>query len=114
MCAIRDGHSRRVLGHVIADHIGADMVCDAIDRVVAARGEGVEGTVLHSDRGGEFTSGLTAKACHRHRPGVRRRGPSGSPTSSGEIRARRDFRKEPSSARRALRIAWTSTTSVIL
>jgi putative transposase len=67
LCAIRDGHSRRVLGYSIADHIGADMVCEAIDRAVATRGGRCEGTVLHSDRGGEFTAALTAKACHRHK-----------------------------------------------
>jgi transposase InsO family protein len=66
LCAIRDGHSRRVLGHVVADHVGADMVCDAIDAAVACRGRGVAGTVLHSDRGGEFTASLTAQACGRH------------------------------------------------
>jgi transposase InsO family protein len=66
LCAIRDGHSRRVLGHVVADHIGADMVCQAIDAAVACRGNGVSGTVLHSDRGGEFTAALTAQACARH------------------------------------------------
>jgi putative transposase len=65
LCAIRDGHSRRVLGHVVADHIGADMVCEAIDAAVACRG-GVAGTVLHSDRGGEFTAALTVQACARH------------------------------------------------
>jgi transposase InsO family protein len=65
-CAIRDGHSRRVLGHVVADHIGADMVCQAIDAAVACRGGDVAGTVLHSDRGGEFTAGLTVQACVRH------------------------------------------------
>lgn len=63
LCAIRDGHSRRVLGHVVADHIGADMVCQAIDAAVACRGGDVAGTVLHSDRGGEFTAALTATAC---------------------------------------------------
>ena len=63
LCAIRDGHSRRVLGHVVADHIGADMVCQAIDAAVACRGGDVAGTVLHSDRGGEFTASLTVKAC---------------------------------------------------
>jgi putative transposase len=66
LCAIRDGHSRRVLGHVVAVHIGADMVCEAIDAAVACRGGGVVGTVLHSDRGGEFTAALTARACDRH------------------------------------------------
>jgi putative transposase len=66
LCAIRDGHSRRVLGHVVADHIGADMVCQAIDAAVAGRGHDVAGTVLHSDRGGEFTAALTAQACARH------------------------------------------------
>jgi transposase InsO family protein len=70
LCAIRDGHSRRVLGHVVADHIGADMVCEAIDTAVAGRGRGVAGTVLHSDRGGEFTAALTATACAEY--GLRR------------------------------------------
>lgn len=66
LCAIRDGHSRRVLGYVMADHIGADMVCQAIDAAVACRGRDVAGTVLHSDRGGEFTAGLTVAACAAH------------------------------------------------
>jgi putative transposase len=66
LCAIRDGHSRRVLGHVVADHIGADMVREAIDAAVAGRGRGIAGTVLHSDRGGEFTAALTATACAEH------------------------------------------------
>lgn len=70
LCAIRDGHTRRVLGYSITDHIGADMVTAAIDHAVATRGGRVEGTILHSDRGGEFTAGLTALACSRH--GLRR------------------------------------------
>lgn len=66
VCAIRDGHSRRVLGHSVADHIGADTVCQAIDAAVACRGRSVAGTVLHSDRGGEFTAALTEKTCAAH------------------------------------------------
>lgn len=66
LCAIRDGHSRRVLGYVVADHIGADMVCQAIDAAVSGRGRSVAGTVLHSDRGGEFTATLTMKSCAAH------------------------------------------------
>ena len=70
LCAIRDGHSRKVLGHSISDHISAEMVTDAIDAAVAARSGGCRGTILHSDRGGEFTAHLTAQACFRH--GLRR------------------------------------------
>lgn len=70
LCAIRDGHSRKVLGYSISDHIGAEMVTTAIDAAVAARGGRCRGTILHSDRGGEFTAHLTAQACFRH--GLRR------------------------------------------
>lgn len=66
LCAIRDGHSRRVLGHVVAENINAGMVCKAIAAAVKGRGRGVAGTVLHSDRGGEFTATLTARACENH------------------------------------------------
>jgi transposase InsO family protein len=66
LCAIRDGHSRRVLGHVVAEHIGADMVCQAIDSAVACRGGSVAGTVPHSDRGGVFTATFTVKARTAH------------------------------------------------
>ncbi|GAA3690741.1 IS3 family transposase [Lentzea roselyniae] len=70
LCAIRDGHSRRVLGYSVADHIGAGMVTTAIEAAVAVRGGDCRGTVLHSDRGGEYTAHLTAQACSRH--GLRR------------------------------------------
>lgn len=70
LCAIRDGHSRKVLGYSIADHIGADMVTEAIDAAVAGRGGRCRGVILHSDRGGEFTAHLTAQACFRY--GLRR------------------------------------------
>jgi transposase InsO family protein len=53
LCAVRGGHSRKVLGYSISDHIGAEMVTDAIDAAVAARGGRCRGTILHSDRGGE-------------------------------------------------------------
>ncbi|WP_227997118.1 IS3 family transposase [Nocardia australiensis] len=66
LCAIRDGHTRRVLGHAVTDHIGSDVVEAAIEQAVAVRGGRVRGTILHSDRGGEFTAGLTARACARH------------------------------------------------
>ena len=70
LCAIRDGHSRKVLGYSIADRISAEMVTTAIDRAVAARGGRCRETILHSDRGGEYTAHLTAASCVRH--GLRR------------------------------------------
>ncbi|WUI93264.1 IS3 family transposase [Nocardia puris] len=70
LCAIRDGHTRRVLGHAVAGHIGADVVETAIEQAVAVRAGEVRGTILHSDRGGEFTAGLTVRTCARH--GLRR------------------------------------------
>jgi transposase InsO family protein len=66
LCAIRDGHTRKVLAYSLADHIGADMVTTAIDAAVAVRGGRCAGTILHSDRGGEVTAHLTARACRRH------------------------------------------------
>ncbi len=69
LCAIRDGHSRRVLGYAIDDHFDAPMVAQAIDAAVATRaaeGHTVARTILHSDRGGEFTGSVTAAACGRH------------------------------------------------
>ncbi|MCE7004690.1 IS3 family transposase [Kibdelosporangium philippinense] len=70
LCAIRDGHSRKVLGYSVAEHIGAEMVTAAIDAAVADRGGRCRGTIPHSDRGGEYTARLTATACFRY--GLRR------------------------------------------
>ncbi|GAA3522834.1 IS3 family transposase [Amycolatopsis ultiminotia] len=70
VCAVRDGCTRKVLGYSISDHISAEMVTDAIDAAVAARGGRCRGTTLDSDRGGERTARLTATTCFRH--GLRR------------------------------------------
>jgi putative transposase len=37
LCAVRDGNSRKVLGYSISDHIGAEMVTDAIDAAPSTR-----------------------------------------------------------------------------
>ena len=49
LCAIRDEHSRRVLGWAVADHMRTELVTTAVDRAVFTRGGGVNGVVLHSD-----------------------------------------------------------------
>lgn len=62
--------SRRVVGWSIADHMRADLVVDALESAVAARGGDAAGVIFHSDRGAQYTSGAFATACRRH--GIRR------------------------------------------
>lgn len=60
LCAVRDGCSRRVLGWCIADHMRTDLVESAVRSAVAMRGREVTGTILHADRGTQYTSGQMA------------------------------------------------------
>ena len=53
LCAIRDEHSRRVLGWSLADHMRTELVEAAVDAAVFTRGGSVAGTILHSDRGSQ-------------------------------------------------------------
>jgi len=70
LCAIKDEHSKRVLGWAIADHMRAELVTDALEQAVAARGGDVAGTIMHSDRGSQYTAEVMKRACGRH--GLRR------------------------------------------
>lgn len=51
LCAVKDEHSKRILGWQVADHMRAELVGDCINAAVATRGHRCEGTILHSDRG---------------------------------------------------------------
>jgi transposase InsO family protein len=55
LCAIIDLGSRRVAGWAMADHMRAELVCDALDMAVAAR-RPAPGLIFHSDRGSQYTS----------------------------------------------------------
>ncbi|PWI09772.1 IS3 family transposase [Streptomyces sp. NWU339] len=63
--------SRRVIGWSIADHMRTQLVTDAIETAVAARGGQVHGVVFHTDRGAQYSAGAFSEVCHRH--GIRRR-----------------------------------------
>lgn len=63
LCAIRDGHTRRVLGRTIADHLRADLVEDALRQAVALRGELPDRVIFHADRGTQYTSQQIAEVC---------------------------------------------------
>ncbi|TDD40267.1 IS3 family transposase [Saccharopolyspora elongata] len=66
LATVIDICSRRLIGWSIADHLRADLVCDALDAAVRARGGGVEDVIFHSDRGTQYTSASFAAVCDRH------------------------------------------------
>ena len=51
LCAIRDDHSRRVLGWAVDDHMRTELVALAVARAVFVRGGRAKGVILHLDRG---------------------------------------------------------------
>ncbi|GAB3478336.1 IS3 family transposase [Amycolatopsis cihanbeyliensis] len=55
LATVIDLHTREVVGHAMADHLRADLVCDAI-AVATARGLIDPHAVFHSDRGVQYTS----------------------------------------------------------
>jgi len=63
LCAIRDEHSRRVLGWAVDDHMRTELVTLAVQRAVFVRGGRATGVILHSDRGGQYTAHDQALAC---------------------------------------------------
>ncbi len=70
MCAIRDEHSDRVLGHSIADHMNASLVVDALKQAIFTRQGQCAGVILHTDRGGQFNDRDVIALCKTY--GIRR------------------------------------------
>lgn len=57
LAAVLDLGSRRLLGYSMARHMRTELVTDALDMAVAARGGDVEGLIFHGDRGSQYISG---------------------------------------------------------
>jgi putative transposase len=63
LCAIRDEGSSRVLGFSVADHMRTEIVLEALEQSVATRFGQVAGTVLHTDRGSQFSDRKVVDYC---------------------------------------------------
>lgn len=59
LASVLDLGSRRLLGYSMADHMRTELVADALDMAVAARGgpASVGDVIFHSDRGSQYLSG---------------------------------------------------------
>jgi putative transposase len=79
-CAVvLDAFARRVVGHTIADHLRTELVVDALETTRWRRHPPAGQTVVHSDRGTQYTSWafshrLHAAGCPGRRPGRHRLG----------------------------------------
>jgi putative transposase len=56
LASIIDGFSRKVVGWAVADHMRTELVTDALTMAVERRRPAKGQTVVHSDRGGQYTS----------------------------------------------------------
>lgn len=56
VCFIVDAFSRTIVGWRVAAHMRTDMVLDAIEMARFHRGARIQGLVMHSDAGSQFTS----------------------------------------------------------
>jgi putative transposase len=78
VASVLDLGSRRLLGYSMADHMRTELVLDALDMAISARGgkEAVAGVIAHADRGSQYTSNDYIDYCHdrRMRPSVGRTG----------------------------------------
>jgi transposase InsO family protein len=67
LATVIDIATRRLVGWSINTHMRTDLVIDALEAAVAARGGRVDGVVFHTDKGSQYLSGAFAAVCDRHR-----------------------------------------------
>lgn len=64
LCAIKDCLSTRIVGYSIADRMTVDLACSALRNAIALRNP--DGTVVYSDRGSQFRSGMFVEFLSRN------------------------------------------------
>ena len=76
LASVLDLGSRRLLGYSMADHMRTELVLDALEMAVAARGGQAPGVIAHADRGSQYTSNDYIDFCvaHQLRPSAGRTG----------------------------------------
>lgn len=63
LCSIRDEHSGRVLGWRVGNHMRAELVEEALRDAARTRDFACVGTILHTDRGSQFTDHEVVELC---------------------------------------------------
>lgn len=67
MADVLDIGSRRIVGYALGDHMRSQLVEQALDMAVAARGGEVAGMVFHHDRGAQYMGRDFRRLCTRHK-----------------------------------------------
>jgi putative transposase len=65
LASVLDIHSRRILGFTLDEHHNAALAYGALAMAVAVRGGHVDGVILHTDQGSEYTAGTVRATCAR-------------------------------------------------
>lgn len=65
--SVLDMGSRRIVGFALGEHHDAELAYAALAMAIAVRGgqQAVDGVILHTDQGSEYTAGLFRAACAR-------------------------------------------------
>jgi putative transposase len=65
LTSVLDMGSRRLVGFAVGEHHNAELAYNALAMAVAVRGGAVDGVIMHTDQGSEYTAGLFRDACSR-------------------------------------------------